>query len=872
MKAEQVDQALAQKFVTEGARLVFWHDSRGEFADYVGNGLDGELASVQVLDVGTEGGLSAKLRLEREDPQGQYLVYSQGEAPQPDQDWLLDIRLYSDEFHADVASLWVQELGLASLSLRAHLRERRVFMGNQERRRRLARFVAPEDDAAALDLKMLAVLSGSPIASPFEVLVAVADGHVADGAFDLSSVPEVVAQFEKMGLIERFWAIARREFGYSSDTPSVAGLLRCLFVSELIYEARGGELEALAHHELSPQGTRNAVVFLTQWRDSSARGASYDAAADAVAAEQKVDDLLGELPLEALSTVFTFWEAERRVVAGLKDRLLDAEDPIDVDALATLISERKAGHWLAGAGRSRPERRAIADAYDAIHAAAVLFALERKHRGVLSFDDADALLHAYQSELYRFDQLYRQFCARSRAALDEGWDLLKSLSARVERVYDQGFLQPLGREWSRLLDAGFLQRWSSASFPAQAKFYARTVQPYLAASERRRGFVIISDALRYEAGRELLDAIKARCPVGAELTSMLGVLPSYTALGMASLLPHDQLEYSKGGEVLADGVAMAGTDARGRCLAAVDGVACQAKALREMPRADARALVKGRRVVYIYHNVIDARGDSAPTENETFEAVADCIKELVAMVQFCVNTLNAGRIWITSDHGFLYQREAPGDTHRSTLTHKPTHAVKSKKRYVIGKALGAAPEAHHGRIEDTVGAAGDMEFWVPRGANRFHFTGGARFVHGGAMPQEVMVPLLTLDHRNDAEVRGERRSEKVAIQVLGSNHKITTPTYRFEIIQADAVGDRRLPITVRAAVYEGAEPVTSIETLTFDSASASIDERKKSLRLELRSGTFDKTRSYRLVLRDVETDAEVQSMPVVIDRSFDDDF
>ena len=51
-----------------------------------------------------------------------------------------------------------------------------------------------------------------------------------------------------------------------------------------------------------------------------------------------------------------------------------------------------------------------------------------------------------------------------------------------------------------------------------------------------------------------------------------------------------------------------------------------------------------------------------------------------------------------------------------------------------------------------------------------------------------------------------------------------------------------------------------------------IEERKKSMRLELRSGTFDKTTAYRLVLRDADSDAEVQSVSVIIDRSFDDDF
>ena len=46
---------------------------------------------------------------------------------------------------------------------------------------------------------------------------------------------------------------------------------------------------------------------------------------------------------------------------------------------------------------------------------------------------------------------------------------------------------------------------------------------------------------------------------------------------------------------------------------------------------------------------------------------------------------------------------------------------------------------------------------------------------------------------------------------------------------------------------------------------------KQAVKLRLGSGPFDKSTPYRLVLRDVDTDAEVQSVPVVIDRSFDDD-
>ena len=876
MKAEQIDKALQQKFIAEGARLVFWHDPDGEFGDYVAGGLAGDLAYVKVLDVQEVGGLSSKLLLEREDTTGKYLVYTRDALPAAEQDWLLDIRLYSAQFHADVASLWLQELGLSGLYLRDHLRARQGFLGNQERRAKLKQLISAGDDEAAIDMKMMAVLVGAQGHSPFEVLRALCQLHLTgvfldNNRFDLNTPPEVMATLNKMGLLDRFWSEMRREFGYAADTPTVGGLLRRLFVSELLHQMDGIPVAPLAHFVLPAAGRRNAVVCLTQWRDSSVNAMSHDAAAEAVGAELKVGEHLSGVALDTLKGVYTFWEAEKRCASALKDRVLGEAQTVDVEAVAAIAGERQAGHWLAGPCRDLRERRAISDAYHAIVAAAELFALHVAHQNTLSFETPGALLAAYGKDLHRFDRLYRRFCTRARAAQGQGWDLLKTLADEVERVYDQGFLLPLGVEWSRLLDDGFLDEWALDDFAPQQDFFANIIGPHLGGSDRSRAFVIISDALRYEAARELVEALNGRYRMNAEISGMLAVLPSYTALGMASLLPHEALAYGESGEVLVDGSGVAGTAARSKQLATVQGIACQAKDLRVMKRDDARAFIDGKRVVYIYHNVIDARGDSASTEGETFEAVDHCIGELVELVQFCVNTLNASRVWVTADHGFLFQQQRPDVTDKSELCQKPPHAVKVKKRYIIGRNLGRAAEAHHGSTAVTAGASGEMEFWVPRGANRFHFTGGARFVHGGAMPQEVMVPLVTVTHLRGKQKAGSR-TEKVSVQVLGAKHKITTPRYRFELIQTEAVGDRRKPITLRAAVYDGASAVTSLETITFDSTSDSIEERKKSIRLQLRTGTYDKTRPYRLVLRDVESDAEVQSVPVVIDRSFDDDF
>ena len=871
MKAGQVDQALRQRFLTEEHRLVFWHDTAGEFADYIAAGLPDELADVAVLDVSQVGGLPAKLRLEIEDSTGKYLVYSRGEEPPAEEDWLLDIRLYSAQFHADVASIWLQELGLTGLYLRDHLKARSVFLGNQDRRKKLARLIAPGDDEDAIDLKMMAVLTGSQLANPFAVLRALCHGHADDHLFALDTEPEALDSFGKMALAEPFWQLMQREFGYTADQPTLAALLRRLLVSELFHQMNGVRISALAHFELPPAGRRNAVVYLTQWRDSSGMANSYDAAAAAVADELKMPEHFDTLTLAALTDVYTFWEAEPRVVSLLKNRLLEEAQAVDVAAITALARDRQAGHWLGGPGSDASERRAIRDAYDAVVAAAELFALKSVQRHQRSFETPAELLEAYRANLHRFDRQYRQFRTKARPAIAQGWDLLKDLADEVERAYDQGFLQPLGLEWSQLLDEGFLDTWSLDGFPAEQNFYADQIEPHLRAADRRRAFVIISDAFRYEAATELTEELNGRYRMNAELSAMLGVLPSYTALGMASLLPHQSLGYNDKGEVLVDGKLIAGTDGRNKHLATVNGMACQAKDLLVMKMEEARTFTADHRVVYIYHNVIDSRGDSASTEGETFEAVADCIRELIDLVHFCVNKLNAAKVWVTADHGFLFQHDAPGTTDKSALSHMPQHAAVAKKRYVLGRALGTSPEAHHGSTSITAGTADAMEFWVPRGANRFHFVGGARFVHGGAMPQEVVVPVVTVTHlRGKEKVRS--RVEKVGVYVLGTRHKITTPTHRFELIQTEAVGERRKPITVRAAVYEDDQPVTSIETITFDSSSDSMAERQKPLRLELRTGPFDKAASYRLILHDAETDAEVLSLDVVIDRSFERDF
>ena len=105
---------------------------------------------------------------------------------------------------------------------------------------------------------------------------------------------------------------------------------------------------------------------------------------------------------------------------------------------------------------------------------------------------------------------------------------------------------------------------------------------------------------------------------------MISSLPSYTQLGMASLLPNNELEIkSTDDTVYVDGKSSKGKDARIKILQSEDinSTALNDEEFLKLSRENGRELVKANNVIYIYHNQIDATGDDPITEEKVFDAV-----------------------------------------------------------------------------------------------------------------------------------------------------------------------------------------------------------------------------------------------------------
>ena len=870
----QIVNGLERLFTKDGHRIVFWHDANKEFAEVISAI---SLTSVTTIRLDETPALAVKITLERTDPTGKYLLYMPFEEPDTDHDWLLDTRMYAGKFHADRASMLLDDLGLGQQqSLRLHLNKRLKFLNSKDRVSRLAKIVSSGDDEAAIDRKMIALLVKADQPEPFSIVTGLfndlaAQGH---GLRGIAACWEEVVKFDVAG---PFWDMIAQTFGYEEDDPRLRNLLLRLLITDFAHNLDGELPTSLTPHQLPDPHVSNVVVCLNQWRDSAAKGNSYDILSADVADAIKLPDLLSDLSAESLLEVQTFLDVEKRIAVDLRDRIIQEGATVKSDEISAIGTRRQDGHWASASLPSTKEapRNAFHAVYQALHSASLFADLLRTHGIGFPNSSTRKLYDSYASELYRFDQCYRHFCEAAAQATAAGWDLLKSLQDKMEADYGNGFLTPLSLAWGTCIERDLLSNWQIEKIDSQIynqyRFYERYVKTTFKDGDNQRAFVVISDAFRYEAAHELLSDLNGKYRFKAELTSQLSVLPSYTALGMAAMLPHNTLSYNATGDVLVDNKSTSGLDNRSKILESVGGIAIGSDTLLKMKREEGRAFVKGRRVVYIYHDTVDAVGDKAATEDDTFQAARRAIEELGNLVRYIINSLNGTNVIITADHGFLFQQEPPDLTDKSKLVDEPTNTVVKKKRYLLGLGLPVADNVYHGKTKVTAHADGDMEFWIPKGTNRFHFTGGAKFIHGGAMLQEVMVPIITVRELGK-EAAETTKTRSVAVHILGSRLKVTTNRHRFKLIQTEAVTQRLKPSTLQVGLYDGNTPVSNVETVTFDSSSGDMDDRTKTVSLSLKTQKYDKTKTYSLILRNAEDNIEVQRADVTIDLAISNDF
>ena len=439
----QIHSALERLFNEEGQRIVFWNDPDQEFQNTLPFIM---LDGVTTLRLDEVGALEAKIRLERDEPNGKFLLYSPTEEPDYEDDWLLDIRLYSRSFRADKASILLQELGLVNLHLRTHIGDRRKFFDSKDRLQKIKNLVAPNDAAADLDRKMIAVVAKADPPEPFNLVRTIFHAWTEAGSeIDLDNPPAVWGQIEKFDLDVPFWQMVKTVFGYEEENLTLKMFLLRLMLTDYAHHLKDDVPQSIRALVLPRTGWSNAVVCLAQWRDSSSKGASYDRLSAEAAAILKIEDHLPNLEINTLVDVMTFLAVEKRIASSLRERVQTTADTINADDVRAIATRRQSGHWasLSVADSTDAPRQALHAVYDALVAAADFYALRNVYKSGFDYPDAAMMYRAYESELYRFDQLYRHFCEAADTAEEQGWNIVKPLRADIEAHYVNWYLTNL---------------------------------------------------------------------------------------------------------------------------------------------------------------------------------------------------------------------------------------------------------------------------------------------------------------------------------------------------------------------------------------------------------------------------------------------
>jgi uncharacterized protein (TIGR02687 family) len=869
MNKDQITQTLTQTFANTDRRVVFWYDPDRSFDTDVNElALDG----VVIWRLDEHGPLATKLEVERSQPEAQFLIYAPFERPAPQDDWLLDIYLYAEKFSADRASVLLSTLGLQKASLTTYLAEHMDFFNSQARVGAVARLVQPADSEDDLDLKILTVLSRAEFARIEAITLALFGGFVTEGGlvgfhFENTRWDEI----RKFNMEQAYWKLVKHHWGYADEKPSLRDLFLRLTVTHLyqyvVQEPGAVFPEGLRRFVLPGSASAlNASVFISNWMQNGKQADLYARLSEDAELALNLHTVIAALDASLLGRADTFEVVEKHIVMSCLDRLQHG-GKTDLDYVARMIGLRRECFWA-----SDPER-SYGKLYDALGAAARLFSLKAGYGDTFKYKSAGEMFGAYSSELYAFDQAYRHFYTAA-VAVKQGLDVLKQdLLPSVENFYCNWYVPELALAWDKHIEAGLLQDWALPGIASQRTFYKDFVQPILAERDTSRAYVIISDALRYEVAEELDRLINTGDRIASEASAMLGVLPSCTSCGMAALLPHERFVLDTEGPPVLDG-QVAGTADREKILKKQEPASLCVKAedLLAMTTQAGRDLVKDTRVVYIYHNRIDAIGDKQATEENTFEAAATAIQELKRLVEFIHGCLNGSRILITADHGFLFQMGDMATTDKNAWV-AGGKVKESKKRYVVGTGLSAQPEAWKWSAKAVYGTESVLEIVVPKGAQRFHFVGGARFVHGGALLQEIVIPVLSLKGLKGKKAE-TGKARKAEVQLLDkTDMKVSNNRQRFSFLQTTKVEGKTLPRTLRIAFFTGeGDQISDEHVLTFDSASDQIQDRQRDVLITLKAGKYAKSQDYYLVLTDSEAGAEYKKIPFRISLGIGNEF
>ena len=855
MDSDKIIQELNQRFAAPlpefyKRRIIFWYDEDGEFRERLD---EVALNNAKLVALTGTNNFAVKKLLSVDDTTNNFLVYCPLSYEKPEDDWLLDIEMYSEEFRADLISIWMNEMGIPSTpAMRKQVKDYRKYFNAKARRDKIASQNRVPSVPAQLHMAVMGALGGIKDVTPAAIIKEVLKAGMDTDTNDLYQ------EFVNYGADKAFWSMVNQGSGYKvnsggagreggldhvSEQPDIAMLATHMLLTATTRTMRLEHLAGLDEFISSPHQAF-CFDFISDWLHAEDREQLIEIA-KSVEDELKLPQRFMKLEVSDLVDTEVFPCLDEVILIKLMTEIGD--HIIDVDVIKRTVEKR----------RTCVNYEPFKDYYEGILQVANMQAFYKEHSTGFHSAEAKKVWKEYTSEYYKMDTYYRLFHKSYGESLkaynSDLHDLFRSVMEKVEGLYKNWFLGQLGGNWQTVCSEELEKYGRILEVPQQADFYRNRID-----NADSRVFVVISDALRYEVAASLAEQLRRETQADVKLQDVQGIFPTITKFGMAALLPHKELEVELHGEVLkvmADGVS---TDAgyRDRILKAEkpNSVAVKYEDLVNAKRADRSAMVKGMDVVYIYHDTIDEASHTSDTM--VFPACDDAIQELKNLTKIICNDFGATHILFTADHGFLYTYSPLTEDDKIDKTGFVNRIVEYGRRYAI--MMKDSDPDYLQKIQ-FLGGTSEYDAFAPKENIRIKMNGsGLNFVHGGISLQEMVVPVIDYHFLRNQSKQYQRNQKKydtkpVEVSLLSATHKVSNMIFSLNFYQKEPVGDNR-----EAAIYQlyftdsNGKQISDTSKIIADKTSDNGQERTFRCSFNLKSLKYDNKEIYYLVIADAD--------------------
>jgi uncharacterized protein (TIGR02687 family) len=799
--------------------IIFWYDADQEFVNNI-EGLAFE--NTKVVVISDNNAFKVKYDIEAADLGSHFLVYAPFEKPPDRENWLLDIQKYSEGFSTDRSIYEMRRLGITDDTLRPLVKQSIKFFENEKRVNKLKSFGIETFDQVTFEVAIVSALAKLKTAD-FDELVRLLITEHANGD------EKLVEEIQKYSNLEAFYELVKKRFGYTAEAMNIDEFIAMLFYTSFAYEFNGRlpkDLEKLKSSRVS-----EIVVFIDELLSLSTYQKEAQRLSEHLEEVLKIGELIKSVETDVLVGCDTFMVLDKVILSRLAAGA--SEGRKDYEKWVRYAKERRSKHWYYV---FENEYRAI------IHGLELLKHYDQVSNR-LSLEKLDDYFDMYVSEYHKLDYHYRKFYHYYDQIQDK--DVFTGLSEYIENVYVSSFLDTLSTNWSGLVERENSIEVSGLKYKKQWNFYKDFVSQYVKNDERI--FVVISDAMRYEIASELVAELQKERRAEIDLKALQGVVPSYTKFGKSTLLPHTNMAYEKDTGITIDGLSTTGTKNREKILqsAHTDALAIRYDDLKHMKKSDYKEKFTGKKLVYIYHDTIDSFGH----QGSPFDAAEMAIEELKDLLRALVNHVSATKVIITADHGFIYQRSKLVEYDKMTKV-KNDAVIETDRRYILSQEAVEDMNLLNLPFNSEIRTKSPLKVIVPKGTIRFKTQGeGGNFVHGGAMLQEIVVPVIEyFDKRSD-----DFKAKKVEVQLTSITRKLTNRISYLDFFQTESVSEKKLPLNLKLYITDAEGNRVSNEVFIIADRD-SIDPKDRSFKEKfvLKDLRYKKEDTYYLVFEDDE--------------------